>query len=115
MIRQASILAAALVLEAGVAMAGGPFDGQWKGSSDGIRGTCMGADIVMTVADGKATGELEARMGKPPVGGTVAADGKFTGRAGAAPLTGKFEGDNFIGTLDTKICGQRPVRMRRVK
>jgi hypothetical protein len=109
--RYLSIAIALAVLHTGTAHAGGPFDGQWKGSWGGGSSTGSGGkgcrefsgEIEMTIADGRVTGLSKGRA-EARVAGTVAPDGKFTGKLGSYDMTGQFSGKQFKGSWATTRC-----------
>ncbi|HUH83516.1 MAG TPA: hypothetical protein VLX85_02840 [Stellaceae bacterium] len=109
--RYLSVAIALAVLQTGSVHAGGPFDGQWKGSWGGGSSTngrgkecqAFNGEIEMTVADGRVSGLSKGRA-EARVAGTVAPDGKFTGKLGSYDMTGQFSGVKFTGSWSTTRC-----------
>jgi len=103
----------------GVAHAAASFDGHWKGSWSGTSGTGMEnrtagtqgcqsfhGNIDMTVNGGAVTGETTGQF-HGPISGTVADDGKFTGKIGGFPMEGTFSTKRFQGRITTSRCVAR--------
>ncbi len=109
--RYLSIAIALAVLHTGSAHAGGPFDGQWKGSwgagsstgGGGKECRAFNGEIEMTIADGRVSGLSKGRA-EAKVAGTVAQDGKFAGKLGSYDMTGQFSGTKFTGSWSTPKC-----------
>lgn len=96
------------------AYAATPFDGQWKGII-GRGGSCPGADVKATIADGILTGQELIAQYVWPVSGAVVADGSFVGKINGLDLKGKFEGSHFVGNYYSPDCKvQRELTMDRV-
>ena len=86
--------------------AAGPFDGSWQGSVRSASASGRGevpcapfqGTMAMVIQNGTVTsGHAVTPKGTPPVQGTVADDGTFTGTSANYALTGKFTGDTFAG------------------
>jgi hypothetical protein len=107
------VVAFAATLCSGVAQAAGAYDGQWSGawgggsSTGGVGGErgCQGFNgtVEMTVADGHVSGLSKGRA-EAKINGTVAQDGKFTGRLGSFDITGQFSGKHFQGNWTSGKC-----------
>jgi len=80
-------------------VASGSFDGVWTGS-----GTCRGpgTDVNVKITDGVVSGVNKfSPEGSGQISGTVGPDGTLVnGRIGRAVLSGKFDGDQFIGNYN---------------
>ena len=110
-----------LVLFTTTAFAAGPYDGQWQGSAG--RGfytderVCYAAEVRLTVAAGRLQGTVTGSaydFGSLSLSGEVAPDGSVTAATNfAEKLAGKFSGDSFTGSLQSKSCGTLPVTLER--
>lgn len=97
------------------AWAGGPFDGNWSGDvvGNGPSKGCTGV-VTGTVTNNILRGTLTvSRFTPAPIGGAIAPDGTYTSPAGR--ITGKFEGNSFIGNLTAPngYCNPYKVTMKR--
>jgi hypothetical protein len=100
------LIGMAIMMQLGPAYAAGPFDGPWSGSVNSM-GSTTRAMSPCPVFEGKARmfiqdgtvvrGQVITPKGTPPIHGTVADDGTFTGTVGKAAMTGKIAGDTFTG------------------
>ena len=99
------------VFQLDVAFAGGPFDGEWKGT--GFIHDCKlssPTDFTITVSDNKISGVASTIHGPNDISGTVSSDGMATGKVGERIFTGKFEGNSFAGSYPFPyFCGARPM------
>ena len=110
----------ATVVQFGMALAAGPFDGSWKGTTSRGPyvggGTCPSIDMTLTVVDGKVTGKTLGAAVTGAFSGDVAADGTFKGISSySKPLEGKFSGDTATGTYQTVDCGMVTFSLQRAK
>ena len=100
---------------AGILLAAGPFDGDWKGSSRFKKG-CPTEEMTLKIADGAVTGERIIAGGNPgKLGGHVAPDGKLVGNHGR--LTGEFSGNSatVLFHTDEKSCSDFTFMLDKVK
>jgi hypothetical protein len=106
----------ALILPLSAAQAAGPFDGNWSGEVAGTTGpirSCIGP-MKGTVADNVLHGQMTIGKFKPiEIIGTVAPDGTFNSTGGK--ITGKFEGNNFVGSFSVPngYCNPYKLTMSR--
>ncbi|MFI5020868.1 MAG: hypothetical protein ACHQRJ_04330 [Alphaproteobacteria bacterium] len=115
--RALGAIAFAGFMTVGAAMASGPYDGQWNAHLAWGMSRCGTGDFPVTVTDNKLTGVYKGLRGTYQVSGTVAADGTFSGLLGKGPLTGKFSGDKFTGSIPPAeaACGNGNVQFERAK
>jgi hypothetical protein len=115
--RGALALALALAFCSQLALAAGPFDGQWKGNSPPNGKSCKSIDINVTIANGLASGQAVTSVGNFAVTGTARPDGSFSGTLGTSAFTGTFAGDHFDGSFHTPYpsCPVRTVSLDRAK
>jgi hypothetical protein len=120
--RIALALALALAFCSQLALAAGPFDGQWKGGAPGqaksLSEKCLHPlDITVAVADGAVSGTAHGGYGDHPISGKVGPDGAFTGTLSGGEFTGTFSGDSFTGGFHTGFpgCAIRSVNLQRGK
>jgi len=103
------IAALAAAIPFAAATAAGPFDGEYTGQVEKVRGTCPQTTGSATVTDGKLVGKFSESRYTFTMTGTIAADGTLTGKwAGQYPITGKFTGGHFEGTYNAALCGGVP-------
>jgi hypothetical protein len=106
-----SIAIALAMLQLATARAAGPFDGRWTGSWTGVSniGTstypCKSyiGNVDVTVADGHVTGVTTGQY-QGTIEGTVAANGKFTGKIGPYAMSGSFSAKQFRARFTTDKC-----------
>ncbi len=101
------VLLGVMLLAAGPVLAGGPFDGSWKGESptSGGKNGCPSNTITATITDGKLMGDYQAGNFTFHIRGTVGADGKLVnGFMANQPLTGAFTGNEFTGSYNSAPC-----------
>ncbi len=113
-------LGSATVVQFGMALASGPFDGSWTGTTSWGTfvggGRCQSADMTLTVVDGKVTGKTRGSTITVALSGDVAADGTFKGTSSySKPLEGKFSVDTATGTFETVNCGTLTFSLQRAK
>ena len=107
----------AAIAQVALALAAGPYDGQWNARFSYNVAKCPGGNFSATVADSKLTGVYKGMYGTYPVSGTIAPDGSFSGFFGRGALTGKFSSDRFSGSFPPPeaVCGAGNMQLERAK
>jgi hypothetical protein len=96
---------ALLLLQLSGAHAGGPYDGEWKGTATPSGEHCKHAAAVNLTVDGQVVlGQAKFDGDSPSINGAVDASGTLGATIGFQFLTGHFTGDEFEGTFKFSDC-----------
>jgi hypothetical protein len=101
----ATVAYALLLLQIGSADAGGPYDGEWKGTATSTGAGCKrGAAVNLTVEGQVVLGQAKFDGDASSINGAVDAKGSVGATIGFQFLTGRFSGEEFEGTFKFSDC-----------
>jgi len=106
-----------MLVRAGIVFAGGPFDGEWKGSTDRVKSRgCDTWTLIATITEGRVIIIGTSGNDGFRAEGTVAADGTFTGDSNVTPWRGAFTAYSATGTTQLQqSCGRVSFSLVKVK
>jgi hypothetical protein len=102
-----------LLLQLNSACAGGPYDGEWKGTATPTGERCKrGAAVNFSVEGQIVLGQAKFDGDSSSINGAVDANGALGATIGFQFMTGRFTGDEFEGTFKFSDCQWEAVLKR---